>query len=228
MIEKDCPVCGYQFQVTSAGVFESESGCMRVYAEEEQFHCPRCHAEDRDTGGGKLYSFSARTPLLVSEYVIFYHSCCLIFGLFVLIQSQLFFMLSPVDHREGEVSASKEPAATDNRKTTPVTEKKPHKESKQKKKTSKSGNIEQAMAEFVEYQKGADDKYLQLLKEQGDRDAKLRQEEIQAQKESSEVFARMISEALISSQLRAPVLHSEQQAAQYGNTPQFQNAFYQM
>ena len=50
------------------------------------------------------------------------------------------------------------------------------------------------MASFMEYQRQADEMYLKQMREQREIEAQLRREEIKAQKESSEVFARLLSE----------------------------------
>lgn len=52
-------------------------------------------------------------------------------------------------------------------------------------KSSKTGAVERAMASFMEYQRQADEMYLKQMREQ---------REIEAQKDSSEVFARLLSE----------------------------------
>ena len=50
------------------------------------------------------------------------------------------------------------------------------------------------MASFMEYQRQADEMYLKQMREQREIEAQLRREEIKAQKDSSEVFARLLSE----------------------------------
>jgi hypothetical protein len=42
MLSEKCPKCGYEVELFSAGVHESESGALRVYADDDQFICPRC------------------------------------------------------------------------------------------------------------------------------------------------------------------------------------------
>jgi len=42
ILEETCPKCGYQVELYSAGVHESNSGVLRIYADDDQFICPRC------------------------------------------------------------------------------------------------------------------------------------------------------------------------------------------
>ena len=37
-----CNTCDYEQVINSAGVISSESGCVRVYAEDDKFACPNC------------------------------------------------------------------------------------------------------------------------------------------------------------------------------------------
>lgn len=50
------------------------------------------------------------------------------------------------------------------------------------------------MASFMEYQHQADEMYLNQIREQREIEAQLPREEIKAHKDSSEVFARLLSE----------------------------------
>ena len=87
-------------------------------------------------------------------------------------------------------------------------------------KSVKAGKVERAMESFMEYQQQADQLFLNQMKEQRELDAQLRREEIMAQKESSEVFARLISEALLLTR-QTNVAHPPQ-----GRVSQFQDLTY--
>ena len=63
-------------------------------------------------------------------------------------------------------------------------------------KSSKTGAVERAMASFVEYQRQADEMYQREI------EAQLWREEIKAQKESSEVFASLLSEIYLRAAVR--------------------------
>ena len=63
-------------------------------------------------------------------------------------------------------------------------------------KSSKTGAVERAMTSFVEYQRQADEMYQREI------EAQLWREEIKAQKESSEVFASLLSEIYLRAAVR--------------------------
>lgn len=51
ILENVCQKCGYTDDLPSAGVHETENGCIRVYASDEKFICPMCPAVDKSDEG---------------------------------------------------------------------------------------------------------------------------------------------------------------------------------
>ncbi len=41
-----CNMCEYEQVINSAGVANLESGCVRVYADDDEFFCPNCENTD--------------------------------------------------------------------------------------------------------------------------------------------------------------------------------------
>jgi hypothetical protein len=53
MLDNVCQKCGYEADVElfSAGVHESESGCIRAYTDDDTFVCPRCPVANNSDQG---------------------------------------------------------------------------------------------------------------------------------------------------------------------------------
>jgi Zn finger protein HypA/HybF involved in hydrogenase expression len=46
-----CHTCNYEQKIYTGGVHESDTGSLRVYSEDDQFHCPRCDRDKHVTDG---------------------------------------------------------------------------------------------------------------------------------------------------------------------------------
>jgi hypothetical protein len=46
-----CHTCNYEHEIYTGGVHESDIGVLRVYCEDDQFHCPRCYGNKHVTDG---------------------------------------------------------------------------------------------------------------------------------------------------------------------------------
>ena len=46
----ECQKCGHQATLASAGVHESENGCIRVYSDDDEYVCPNCGPESPPEG----------------------------------------------------------------------------------------------------------------------------------------------------------------------------------
>ena len=44
-IDWECQKCGHQAMLASAGVHESENGCICVYSDDDEYVCPNCGPE---------------------------------------------------------------------------------------------------------------------------------------------------------------------------------------
>ena len=117
-----------------------------------------------------------------------------------LVSSILLSFLKGVEQTTSSAAASEQPDQTKEKRKISSNEKRKSPPGELKddqvtpRKSSKTWAVERAMASFMEYQHQADEMYLNQIREQREIEAQLPREEIKAHKDSSEVFARLLSE----------------------------------
>ena len=117
-----------------------------------------------------------------------------------LVSSILLSFLKGIEQTTSLAAASEQPDQTKEKRKISSNEKRKSPSGELKddqgtpRKSSKTWAVERAMASFMEYQHQADEMYLNQIREQREIEAQFPREEIKAHKDSSEVFARLLSE----------------------------------
>ena len=57
IVRESCKKCGFKMDLSTAGTHESDNGCVKVYAEADDFVCPMCSSDSKsDQGALQLYN----------------------------------------------------------------------------------------------------------------------------------------------------------------------------